>query len=138
MHVTQQPDVPLLLHAARSGLLTALCAASTHQGCVPLRWLRAKRAATHPFTCGARAGRAHTAQTAEMPGFYAAGEYDVAGFAVGAVARDAVIDGARIAEGDMLLGFPSSGVHSNGFSLVRKVLEVLPCLLCWTVWPPAP
>lgn len=63
-------------------------------------------------------------QTAEMPGFYAAGEYDVAGFAVGAVKQDAVIDGSRIAEGDMLLGFPSSGVHSNGFSLVRKVLEV--------------
>jgi len=67
-----------------------------------------------------------------MPGFYASGEYDVAGFAVGAVARDAVIDGARIAEGDVLLGFPSSGVHSNGFSLVRKVLEVLPCLICRT------
>lgn len=63
-------------------------------------------------------------QTAEMPGFYVAGEYDVAGFAVGAVKQDAVIDGSRVAEGDMLLGFPSSGVHSNGFSLVRKVLEV--------------
>ena len=67
-------------------------------------------------------------QTAEMPGFYAAGEYDVAGFAVGAVKQDAVIDGSRIAERDVLLGFPSSGVHSNGFSLVRKVLEVRPWL----------
>lgn len=63
-------------------------------------------------------------QTAEMPGFYDPGEYDLAGFAVGAVKKDAVIDGSRIAAGDVVLGFPSSGVHSNGFSLVRKVLEV--------------
>lgn len=66
-----------------------------------------------------------------MPGFYSPGEYDVAGFAVGAVKKDAVVDGSRIAEGDVLLGFASSGVHSNGFSLVRKILEVhaSPCLL---------
>ena len=63
-------------------------------------------------------------QTAEMPGFYSPGEYDVAGFAVGAVKQDAVIDGSRIQEGDALIGFASSGVHSNGFSLVRKILEV--------------
>lgn len=63
-------------------------------------------------------------QTAEMPGFYAPGEYDLAGFAVGAVKQDAVIDGSKICEGDVVLGFSSSGVHSNGFSLVRKVLEV--------------
>lgn len=63
-------------------------------------------------------------QTAEMPGFYSPGEYDVAGFAVGAVKKEAVIDGSRIQEGDVLLGFASSGVHSNGFSLVRKILEV--------------
>ena len=62
-------------------------------------------------------------QTAEMPGFYSEGEYDVAGFAVGAVKQDAVIDGSRIQEGDALIGFASSGVHSNGFSLVRKILE---------------
>ncbi len=59
-----------------------------------------------------------------MPGMYTGGEYDLAGFAVGSVAKDRVIDGKRIAEGDVLLGFASSGVHSNGFSLVRKVLEV--------------
>lgn len=64
-------------------------------------------------------------QTAEMPGFYSPGEYDVAGFAVGAVKKEAVIDGSRIQEGDVLLGFASSGVHSNGFSLVRKILEVI-------------
>ena len=63
-------------------------------------------------------------QTAEMPGFYQDGEYDVAGFAVGAVKRDAVIDGTSIREGDAVLALASSGVHSNGFSLVRKVLEV--------------
>ncbi len=65
-------------------------------------------------------------QTAEMPGFYQEGEYDVAGFAVGYVKQDRVIDGKTIQEGDVLLGLPSSGVHSNGFSLARKVLEVTP------------
>ena len=63
-------------------------------------------------------------QTAEMPGFYKEGEYDVAGFAVGSVKQDKVIDGKSIQEDDVLLGLPSSGVHSNGFSLARKVLEV--------------
>ena len=62
-------------------------------------------------------------ETAEMPGFYAEGEYDVAGFAVGAVKRDAVIDGTRIADGDAVLAFPSTGVHSNGFSLARAVVN---------------
>ena len=62
-------------------------------------------------------------QTAEMPGFYSPGEYDVAGFAVGAVRQEALVDGRSIAQGDALLGFASSGVHSNGFSLVRKILE---------------
>uniref|UniRef100_A0A0C9RS37 phosphoribosylformylglycinamidine cyclo-ligase n=1 Tax=Wollemia nobilis TaxID=56998 RepID=A0A0C9RS37_9CONI len=57
-----------------------------------------------------------------MPGFYAQGEYDLSGFAVGAVKKDAVINGSTIAVGDALIGLPSSGVHSNGFSLVRRVL----------------
>lgn len=61
-------------------------------------------------------------ETAEMAGFYAAGDYDLAGFAVGAVARDRVITGETIAAGDVVLGLPSSGVHSNGYSLVRKII----------------
>lgn len=61
-------------------------------------------------------------ETAEMPGFYAEGEYDLSGFAVGIVKMESVIDGKNIAAGDVLIGLPSSGVHSNGFSLVRRVL----------------
>ncbi|XP_042486858.1 phosphoribosylformylglycinamidine cyclo-ligase, chloroplastic-like [Macadamia integrifolia] len=61
-------------------------------------------------------------ETAEMPDFYADGEYDLSGFAVGIVKKDSVIDGKNILEGDVLIGLPSSGVHSNGFSLVRRVL----------------
>ncbi|KAL5774464.1 hypothetical protein ACOSP7_012021 [Xanthoceras sorbifolium] len=61
-------------------------------------------------------------ETAEMPDFYADGEYDLSGFAVGVVKRDSVIDGKNIVSGDVLIGLPSSGVHSNGFSLVRRVL----------------
>ncbi|HET7216728.1 MAG TPA: phosphoribosylformylglycinamidine cyclo-ligase [Vicinamibacterales bacterium] len=60
-------------------------------------------------------------ETAEMPGFYADGEYDVAGFIVGAVARDRVIDGRTIAAGDVLIGLPSSGLHTNGYSLARRI-----------------
>lgn len=62
-------------------------------------------------------------ETAEMPDFYANGEYDLSGFAVGIVKQDSVIDGKNITVGDVLIGLPSSGVHSNGFSLVRRVLE---------------
>ncbi|KAH9534887.1 hypothetical protein CY35_17G026300 [Sphagnum magellanicum] len=61
-------------------------------------------------------------ETAEMPGFYAEGEYDLSGFAVGSVKKEDLIDGSTITAGDVLVGLPSSGVHSNGFSLVRKVI----------------
>lgn len=61
-------------------------------------------------------------ETAEMPGFYQPGEYDVAGFCVGIVDKHKIIDGSGIQEGDVLLGLESSGVHSNGFSLIRKLL----------------
>jgi phosphoribosylformylglycinamidine cyclo-ligase len=61
-------------------------------------------------------------ETAEMPGFYREDEYDVAGFGVGVVDSDKIIDGSRIAAKDVIIGIYSSGLHSNGFSLVRKVL----------------
>ena len=63
-------------------------------------------------------------ETAEMPGMYPEGEYDLAGFAVGVVEKDAIIDGRSILPGDVVLGLASSGPHSNGFSLIRKVVEV--------------
>lgn len=60
-------------------------------------------------------------ETAEMPGFYQDGEYDMAGFAVGMVDRKKIIDGSTVREGDVIIGIPSSGIHSNGYSLVRKL-----------------
>lgn len=65
-------------------------------------------------------------ETAEMPGFYEEDEYDIAGFSVGVVNKDKLIDGSGIREGDILLGLESSGFHSNGFSLVRKVFNDYP------------
>lgn len=63
-------------------------------------------------------------ETAEMPGFYPEDEYDLAGFAVGIVDRERILDSSAMREGDALIALPSSGVHSNGFSLVRRVFEV--------------
>ncbi len=63
-------------------------------------------------------------ETAEMPSMYPPGEYDLAGFAVGICDKDKLLDGSKVRSGDVLIGLPSSGPHSNGYSLIRKVLEV--------------
>jgi phosphoribosylformylglycinamidine cyclo-ligase len=62
-------------------------------------------------------------ETAEMPGMYAEGDYDLAGFCVGIVEKDAIIDGSKTRSGDAIIGLPSSGPHSNGYSLIRKLLK---------------
>jgi len=62
-------------------------------------------------------------ETAEMPGIYSKGDYDLAGFAVGIVEKARIIDGSKVKKGDVLIGLPSSGAHSNGYSLIRKILE---------------
>src|SRR5919204_1300036 len=62
-------------------------------------------------------------ETAELPGFYARGEYDLAGFCVGVVEKDRILDGSRVKPGDVVVGMASSGLHSNGFSLARKVFD---------------
>jgi phosphoribosylformylglycinamidine cyclo-ligase len=64
-------------------------------------------------------------ETAEMPGFYHPGEYDLAGFTVGVVEKDQMIDGSKIEVGDVAIGLASSGIHSNGYSLVRKIIETV-------------
>ena len=62
-------------------------------------------------------------ETAEMPGMYSVGEYDLAGFSVGIIEKSKIIDGSRVAVGDVIIGLESTGVHSNGFSLIRKLLS---------------
>ncbi len=69
-------------------------------------------------------------ETAEMPGFYPEDEYDLAGFSVGVVDKDKIIDGSRLAKGDVIIGIKSSGIHSNGYSLVRKVFDINESLEC--------
>ncbi|MFC1973950.1 phosphoribosylformylglycinamidine cyclo-ligase [Chloroflexota bacterium] len=63
-------------------------------------------------------------ETAEMPGFYSGGDYDLIGFIVGAVEKNSIIDGKSITSGDVILGLPSSGLHTNGYSLIRKIFNM--------------
>jgi phosphoribosylformylglycinamidine cyclo-ligase len=88
--------------------------------------LKTSKAVIKGIVAGCKLGRVALigGETAEMPSFYAKGEYDLAGFAVGQVAREQIIDGQRARAGDIVLGLESSGPHSNGFSLIRKLLKV--------------
>ncbi|MFP3458217.1 AIR synthase-related protein, partial [Psychrobacter sp. SIMBA_152] len=63
-------------------------------------------------------------ETAEMPGMYEGGDYDLAGFCTGVVEKSEIIDGTKVADGDALIALASSGPHSNGYSLIRKIIEV--------------
>ncbi len=77
-------------------------------------------------------------ETAEMPGIYSGEDYDLAGFCVGVVEKSAIIDGTRIAPGNVVIGMSSSGPHSNGYSLIRKLIEVAQArspTRCWTGRP---
>lgn len=74
-------------------------------------------------------------ETAEMPGLYMAGDYDIAGFTVGAVERERLITGERVREGDIILGLSSNGIHSNGYSLVRKLVKENPAYTYETKCP---
>jgi phosphoribosylformylglycinamidine cyclo-ligase len=72
-------------------------------------------------------------ETAEMPGMYADGAYDLAGFLVGAVERDAILDPAAVVAGDVLIGFPSSGLHTNGYTLARAIVEAAAAKTSWAL-----
>lgn len=87
--------------------------------------LKTSKAVIKGIVDGCRQGKVALigGETAEMPGMYAKGEYDLAGFAVGLVSREQLIDGSRVLPGDVILGMESSGPHSNGFSLIRKLLR---------------
>ncbi|MBI3556091.1 MAG: phosphoribosylformylglycinamidine cyclo-ligase, partial [Deltaproteobacteria bacterium] len=87
--------------------------------------LKTSRAVIKGIVEGCRQGKLALigGETAEMPGIYQKGEYDLAGFAVGLVSREQLIDGSRVRPGDVILGIESSGPHSNGFSLIRKLLQ---------------
>src|SRR5437588_749187 len=78
---------------------------------------------TSAFGCRASGMSLIGGETAEMPGMYREDDYDLAGFAVGVVDKEKIIDGSSIKAGDQLIGLPSNGPHSNGYSLIRKVLS---------------